>query len=85
MDGIGTKKNIKLTTRNDNPDKIQEKVVKPKVIRFRPAICEPFMVMIEHARSIVENIAIDLTQGNQGLQRVTKGMLSSDQHGHDER
>jgi hypothetical protein len=44
---------LELTTRNDDPNKIHEKVVKPKVVSFGSAIGESLVVMIEHACRVV--------------------------------
>lgn len=66
-----------LTTGNDNPNKIHEKVIEPKVVSLRSAIGESLMIMIEHACRVVQNVAINLAQRNHGLKRMTEGMLSS--------
>jgi hypothetical protein len=50
-----------LTARNNNPDEVHEKEVEPEVIRFRSAVCQILVVVIEHGRSIVKHIAVYLT------------------------
>lgn len=60
-----------LTAWNDNPDKIHEKEVEPEIVSFRPAIRQILVVMIEHAGSVVENQAVNLAEGNQGLERMS--------------
>lgn len=51
-----------LTTRNHNPYEVHEEKVKPEIIGFRSAISQILVVVIEHARSIVEDIAIYLAK-----------------------
>lgn len=62
LEKIGHDYNPSLTTGNDNPDKVQEKVVKPKIISLWPTVGEPFVIVIKHACRIVQNVAIDLAQ-----------------------
>ena len=49
-----------LTAGYHNPDEVHEEIVPPEVIRFWPTVCQTLNVMIKHARSIVENVSIDL-------------------------
>lgn len=64
MDGV-------LTARYDNPDEVHEEVITPEVVCFGPAVGDSFVVVVEHARCIVEDITVYLTQGNQRLKRVS--------------
>ena len=50
-----------LTTWYHNPDEIHEEIIYPEVIRFWPTIRQALGVMIEHAGSIIKNVAINLT------------------------
>ena len=75
----------KLTPRNDDPDEIEEKVVEPKVIGLWPPMGEPFVVMIKHACRVVQNIAVDLSHRNQGLERISERMLMGDQESDNDR
>lgn len=59
----GTKSSTEhLTARNHNPNKVHEEKVKPEIVGFWSAICQVLVVMIEHASSIVEDIAIYLAE-----------------------
>ena len=42
-----------LTSRNNNPDKIHEDEVKPKVISLGPAVGQVLVVMVKHGGRIV--------------------------------
>lgn len=68
-----------LTTGNDDPNEIQEKVVKPKVISLWPAVGQSLVVMVKHACRVVKNVAIYLAQRNHYLKRMPQGMLSADE------
>ena len=57
----------KLTCWYHNPNKVHEEVVAPKVIRFRPAIIKALVVEVEHAGSIIEDVAVELTEGDHCL------------------
>lgn len=49
-----------LTAWNDDPDKVHEEVVPPKVIRLWSAVGQSFMIVIKHACGVVEDVSIDL-------------------------
>jgi hypothetical protein len=68
-----------LTARYDNPDEVHEEEVKPEVVCFRSAVCQVLVIVVEHARSIVENVAVYLTQGKDSLEGEAHRMLSCDQ------
>jgi hypothetical protein len=68
-----------LTARYDNPDEVHEEEVKPEVVCFRSAVCQVLVIVIEHARSIVENVAIYLTQGDHSLKGEAHRMLRCDE------
>ena len=44
-----------LTARNDHPDKVARKVIGPEIISLRPAVCDTFHVVVEHACRIVKD------------------------------
>lgn len=67
-----------LTAWYDHPDEIREEVVPPEVVGFRPAVRDPFVVVIEHARGIVENKSIDLAERHHSLERMPERMLKGD-------
>lgn len=69
------------------PYKVHEKVVTPKVVRLWPAVCNAFVIEVKHARRVVEDIAVNLTEGYHSLKRMAQRMLSSDKpcHGEGER
>ncbi len=56
-----------LTPRDHNPNEIHEEIIAPEVIWFWSAVIEAFVVEVEHAGSIIEDIAVDLTQGDHCL------------------
>ena len=68
-----------LTSWYHNPDEVHEEIISPEVIRFRPTVCKALGIMIKHARGIVKYISIDLAQGDECLERMTEGMLVSDE------
>ena len=68
-----------LTARYDNPDEVHEEEVKPKVVCFRSAVCQVLVIVVEHARSVVENVAVYLTQGDHSLEGEAHRMLSCDE------
>ena len=59
-----------LTARDDNPDKIHEEIVAPKVVWLRSGIIETFMIKVEHAGGVVEDVTVYLTQRDHCLKRV---------------
>lgn len=68
-----------LTARYDNPDEVHEEEVKPEVVCFRSAVCQVLVIVVEHARSVVENVAVYLTQGDHSLEGEAHRMLSCDE------
>jgi hypothetical protein len=68
-----------LTARYDNPDEVHEEEVKPEVVCFRSAVCQVLVIVVEHARSKVENVAVYLTQGDHSLEREAHRMSSCDE------
>jgi hypothetical protein len=52
---------IVLTTWDNDPNKVHEKIVPPEVVGFWSAVCKTFVIVIKHACSIVEDVAVDLT------------------------
>ena len=55
-------KNRARTARDDDPDEVHEEVVTPEVIRFWSAIRETLVIVVKHARSVVEDVAVYLTK-----------------------
>ena len=68
-----------LTTRYDDPEKIHEKVIHPKIVRLWTAVIDTFEIKIEHTGGIVQNVAVELSQGDYGLKWVSQGMTRRDQ------
>lgn len=64
-----------LTAWDDDPDEVHEEIISPEVVRFWSAVCKTFVVVIEHACSVIEDVAVYLAKRDQGLQRVTKRMV----------
>lgn len=50
-----------LTAGYYDPDEVHEEVVPPKVICLGPAVRYSFIIVIEHASRVVEDVAVDLT------------------------
>lgn len=50
------------TRAHRNPNKVHEKVVEPEVIALRPAERHSMEIEVEHARGVVKDISVDLTQ-----------------------
>lgn len=74
-----------LTAWDDDPNKVHEEVIPPEVVRFWSAVCKAFVIVIEHTRSVIEDVAINLTKRDQGLQRVTERMVVSNHQCNSER
>ena len=74
---------VKPTSRKHDPNEVHEKVVEPKIISLRPAILYIVVVEVEHGCGVVQDIAIDLTEANNELQRVAKGMRLGNVEGDD--
>ena len=66
---------MSLTTRYNNPDEVHEEIVEPEVVRLWPAVRETLVVMIKHAGSIVQNVAIYLPKRDHRLQRMAQRMF----------
>lgn len=75
----------RLTSWHDNPDEIHEEVIEPEVVSLWPAVDQSEKVFIESIGGIVENIPVDLTEGDDQLQGLTKRMFNGDQVGDNER
>lgn len=75
---------IALTPWYYYPYKVHEKVITPKVVRLWPAVCNAFVIEVKHARRVVEDIAVNLTEGYHSLKRMAQRMLTSDKPCHDE-
>jgi hypothetical protein len=75
---------ITLTTRKDHPNKIHKKVIKPKIQKLRPAVRNPRIVMIKHARRIIKYQSIDLAHADDNLERVPKRVRFNNQEGEQE-
>lgn len=67
-----------LTGADEHPDEIEEKVIKPEVITLRPTEGFSVEVKVKQARSVVKDVAIDLTDGEQQLESMTCRMLHCD-------
>lgn len=56
-----------LTTWNKNPKGVHENEVPPVIIRFRAGIRSAMIIILHHARRIIENIAVELTHRDKHL------------------
>lgn len=72
------------TAGDEDPEEVHEKVVSPEIVSLRTGVCDAIEVVVEHARSVVENVAVDLTHGDNDLERVSHGVLLCDQPRYDE-
>jgi hypothetical protein len=68
---------LELTAWEDHPNEIHKEIITPEIQKLRSAICNLLVIMIEHARSIVENQSVDLAYADDDLQRVSQRMGSS--------
>lgn len=73
------------TERDDDPEEVHEEVVAPKVVGLGPAVGNVKDVMVEHAGGVVEDVAVELAQGDDDLQGVTQGAVHCDHVCHEER
>jgi hypothetical protein len=71
-----------LTSREDHPYKVHEEIIAPKVQEFRSTICDAFIVVVEHTRSIVEDKAVYLTDGDNYLQGMAQWMVYDNKSRH---
>lgn len=60
----------RLTARYDDPNEVHEKVITPEIVCLRSAVRDSFIVVVEHAGRVIKDIAIDLAEGYQCLERV---------------
>lgn len=72
----------RLTARNNDPEKVAQKVVAPKVVRLGPGVADTKDEVIECRSAIVEEQAVHLSYAYQSLQRVTE-RVSERNHGCD--
>jgi hypothetical protein len=61
---------LKLTAGEDHPYEVHEEIIAPEVQELRSAICDAFIVVVEHTRSIVEDEPIYLANRHNYLQRM---------------
>lgn len=61
MRSLMQKTTAELTARDNNPNKVHEKVISPEVEWFRAGVVHVVYVMIKHASRVIQNIAIELT------------------------
>ena len=73
-----------LTSGNHNPNKVQEKVVAPKVKCLGPPVHTSGIIMSKHAGSVVQDVAVDLAQRDHGLEGVAKGVFGGNHESDDE-
>lgn len=66
---------FELTAWDDDPYEVHEDIVTPKIVSLWSAISETFVIMVKHARRIVENVAINLSEGNHCLKRMPQWVL----------
>lgn len=72
----------RLTARYNDPEKVAQKVVAPKVVRLGPGVADSKDKVIECRSAIVEEQAVHLSYAYQSLQRVTERVPEGD-HGCD--
>lgn len=73
-----------LTAGYDDPDKVHGEVVTPEVVGFGPAVCQALVIVVEHAGRVVEDVAVDLARGYDGLEGVAERVLGGDEPGDEE-
>jgi hypothetical protein len=70
--------------RNDNPEAVHEHKIAPEIEGFRPRIGAVEEVVVEHARGIVEHVAVELAERDDDCQAVAQGVVRRDEAGGDE-
>ena len=75
----------RLTSRDNNPDEIHEEIVAPEIVGFRATIRKPLVVVVKHARRVVQNIAVDLPNTHYRRKGVAQRVFSGDEPCDDER
>lgn len=74
-----------LTSWNNHPDEVHKEVIEPEVVRLGSAIDQAEEVFVERISRIVENVAVNLAEGDDQLQGLTEGVLDGDIVGDEER
>jgi hypothetical protein len=70
--------------RNDNPESIHQDKVSPVVSGLGARVRHVENVMIEHGGCVVENVAVELTEGDDELEGVAERVVVGDETGGDE-
>jgi hypothetical protein len=71
-------------TRDDDPEGVHEDEVSPVVGGLRARVCDVEDVMVEHGGCVVKNVAIELAERDDELERVAEGVVVGDETGGDE-
>lgn len=70
---------MKLTAWENHPNKVHEKVISPKVKYLRSRVCNFHVVVVEHARGIVKDQSVYLSNADDDLERVAERMRGRDE------
>jgi hypothetical protein len=68
----------------DNPDEVHEDEVEPEIVCFRTTVAEVFVVVVEQACGVVEDVSVNLPDRDDCLDRIAEWVLSKDQIDGDE-
>jgi hypothetical protein len=69
---------------DDNPEGVHEDEVSPVVRGFGARVCDVEDVVIEHGGRVVEDVAVELAERDDELQRVAERVVVRDKGGSDE-
>ncbi len=61
------KESLKLTTRNNHPQEVDEEIIDPEIQELRTTVRQAEIVVIEHAGCVVEDQSIDLAHADDYL------------------
>lgn len=70
------------TARYDDPDEVHEEEIEPEIIRFWSAIDQIFVVQFEEVGGVIKNVAVNLAQRDDSLERIAERVVGYDQIAH---
>jgi len=73
-----------LTARNKDPEEIGKEIVSPEIVSLWAGVCNVVVVMVEHASSIVKDDTVELSHGDNHLNRMPHRVLFGDHPCRDE-
>jgi hypothetical protein len=72
-------------TWEDDPESIHQDKVSPEVCCLRPRVAQIENIVVEHAGSIVQDVAVELPKGHDDLEGISERVVDSDKSSGHER